>query len=72
MITIRLTLPEVCGPGHAFHPRRPAAASRWASTGIVNDEASTGGQACIVGEMPLICSKGAVKSDALTLLHVLV
>jgi hypothetical protein len=63
MITPRLTLFDLCGPGHVFNSRIPDNAAEWVFTAPGVADAVTGNQLTIVGRMPILCS-AAVATDA--------
>jgi len=69
MITPRLTLFDLCGPGHVFNSRIPDNAAEWALGSPGTADAVTGNQFTVVGRMPVLCSAGVATRAGLALLR---
>lgn len=63
-----LTMAEIYGPGTVYAPRAHSCTSRWVTLDSVLMDYLTGNQQAVMGEMPLIASRGAVCPAGLELI----
>jgi hypothetical protein len=63
-----LTMADIYGPGHVYAPRAHPKTTSWLRYAPAVFDALTGNQLCVAGDMPLVCSAGAVTPSALEFL----
>jgi len=68
-LTPKLTLFDLCGPGHVFNSRLPDNAAEWSLGNPGTADAVTGNQLTIVGPMPVLCSATVASPDGLAVLR---
>jgi len=69
IVTPKLKLFEICGPGYVFNSRAPDNASEWIFGDPGLSDAVTGNQLIVVGNMPVLCSAGVATNSGLDLLR---